>query len=201
MVTGRNFCSNCGKPVGTGDKFCGNCGKELTAAASSPSIAAAPPSVPDSTPSEPVIGAIGAARKTGMFSQESVHIIVTPRRLIIAAFTNEMIKQAAKEEGKSGLLSGMIGAATLGYSYYKRYLTMPPEEALKENSQNFSLEKGAIRKARLELGKRRLDQGRRVDIYEHSKLEIESSSQKYTFLIPNNFHNMASSVLKQAGLV
>jgi hypothetical protein len=215
MATERHFCSSCGKPVEPGDKFCGSCGGTLkvTAAPLASTIPAAPQATPapHSAPQpaaappvntgEAVIGVIPASRKSGMFSQEGLHIVVTEKRLICAVFTNEMIKQAAKEEGKSGFLSGMIGAATVGYTYYKRYLSMAPEAALKENAQNFAVGKESIQKIKLVLGKRQTDRNRHVDVYEPSKLEIESSGGKYSWTVPNNFHEMASTALRQAGLI
>jgi hypothetical protein len=214
MATERHFCSSCGKPVEPGDKFCGSCGGTLKvpAAPTASTIPAAPQVTPaPQAPTQPatavvnageaVIGVIPASRKSGMFSQEGLHIVVTEKRLICAVFTNEMIKQAAKEEGKSGFLSGMIGAATVGYTYYKRYLSMSADAALKENAQNFAVGKESIQKIKLVLGKRQTDRNRHVDVYEPSKLEIESSGGKYSWTVPNNFHEMASTALRQAGLI
>ena len=129
------FCTKCGNPLSPGDKFCGSCGNpnasspSVQPAASSPPLTpvapvmspqpVAPPSAP--TNAEIVVGAFPVSRKKGMFAQESFHIVFTGRRLVLAAFTDEMIKQAAKEEGKAGFLAGMMGAATLGYNYYKQY--------------------------------------------------------------------------------
>jgi len=84
---------------------------------------------------EPVIGAVLASRKKGVFAIESFHIIVTPRRIIGAAFTPDMVKQAAKEAGQSGFFAGLVGAATVGFTYYKKYLSMPPEVALREPAE------------------------------------------------------------------
>ncbi len=212
MVIERRFCSICGKPVGSADNFCGSCGSPLKAPAAPPTDPVPTPAFSSPAPppqplppvintGETVLGVIPASHKTGMFSQEGMHIIVTGSRLICAAFTNEMVKQAAKEEGKSGFLSGMIGAATIGYTYYKRYLTMAPDLALKENPQNFCLERGNLRRVKLELGKRQIDRSRNVDVYQPGKLEIESHSEKYTFSVPHNFHEMASRILRQAGLI
>jgi hypothetical protein len=93
-----------------------------------------------------------------------------------------------------------MGAMTVGYTYYKRYLTLSPEIALKENPQNFAIERANIRKINLQMGKRQVDRNRHVDVYEPSKLEIEAGGAKYAFSVPNHFHEMASSVLSQAGL-
>jgi hypothetical protein len=208
MDAERRFCSNCGQPVSPGARFCAACGTALAFPAAEP--AAPPPSrptfsqsnsLPVMPPSEPVLGAFLAGRKTGMFTQESMHVIVTNRRLIFAAFTNEMVKQGAKEEGKGGFLAGMLGAATLGYHYYKRYLNIPPDSALRENPQNFALERATIRKVKLEMGRRQVDKTRHIEQYEAGKLEIETTGSKHTFSIPHDFHNLAASALRQAGII
>lgn len=213
MVIANHFCPNCGKPTGFEDRFCRSCGHSL-ALSNEPAISPNPPPPslappPLSSPqpaaailegAEEVIGVISASRKSGMFSQEGFHIVVTARRLVFAAFTNDMLKQAAKDERRSGFLSGMMGAMTLGYTYYKRYLSMSPEVALKENPQNFAVDRAKIRKIKLDLGKRQTDRNRHVDVYEPSRLEIETAGEKYVFSVPNHFHEMESTVLRQAGL-
>ncbi len=221
------FCTNCGKQVNPNDRFCGSCGQPMVASVPPPAPLPppqyappqqyAPPSQYTPTPqyaapspspafAETVTGAFPVSRKKGMFAQESFHLIFTPRRLIFAAFTNEMIKQAAKEEGKEGFLAGMVGAATLGYTYYKHYLSMDPEIALRENPQNFALDISRIRKVKLEMGRRQpapRNQGiiHRADVYENSKLEIETISEKHTFAIGNHFHNLATDTIQKSGLM
>jgi hypothetical protein len=159
--------------------------------------------LPNNVPAgnEPVIGAILATRKKGMFSFESFHIILTPQRMIFAAFTNEMVKQGAKEEGQSGFFSGIVGAATLGFTYYKKYLNMDPELALKENPQNFDLELNQIKKIKFEAGRRQRDPKRKQDVWEDSKLEIESAAEKHSFKVAHHFQDMAQDVLHRSGLI
>ena len=206
------FCTNCGKPINPGEKFCGSCGKSNPVLASGQPaapplpVAAVPPLQPMAPPTptasaEAVVGAFPVSRKKGMFAQESFHVVFTPRRLIFAAFTNDMIKQAAKEEGKDGFLAGMMGAMTLGYNYYKHYLTMDPEAALKQNPQNFSIDISRIRKIKLEIGKKQVDKNRHVDVYENSKLEMETVGDKYTFAVANHFHNLAADTIRKSGLM
>jgi hypothetical protein len=206
------FCTNCGKPINPGEKFCGSCGTSLTVTASSlpaalhPEVTPIPPPQATTPPApavavEGVIGVFPVSRKKGMFAQESFHVVFTPRRLIFAAFTSELIKEAAKEEGKDGFLAGMVGAMTLGYNYYKHYLTMDPETALKQNPQNFALDISRIRKIKLELGKKQVDKNRHVDVYENSKLELETVGDKYTFAVANHFHNLAADTIRKSGLM
>lgn len=226
------FCTNCGKSVNPGDRFCGSCGQPMTAPVSVPPPASVPPPqyAPPPQPAPPppnvpppqyaapqyvappqalaenVIGAFPVSRKKGMFTQESFHLILTTRRLIFAAFTNEMIKQAAKEEGKGGFLSGMVGAMTLGYNYYKHYLNMDPEVALRENPQNFVLDISRIRKVKLEMGRKQAaprNQGiiHKADVYDNSKLEIETIGEKHVFAIAHHFHTLAADTIRKSGLM
>jgi hypothetical protein len=136
-----------------------------------------------------------------MFSIEGFHLIATSKRVVFAAFTNDMVKQAAKEEGKSGFLSGMLGAATVGYTYYKKYLSMDPEAALKENPQNFAISLNSIRKVKFEVGSSRRDPQTKRETWDESKLEIETAGEKYSFKISHQLHDQARAVLSKGGLI
>jgi hypothetical protein len=207
----KRYCTKCGTSLEENDKFCGSCGSPVKA---SPVASVAQPAVPPSGPApqpvvpvqapaasgETVAGAVAVSRKKGIFSIESFHIIVTSKRIICAAFTNEMVKQAAKEEGKSGFFSGMLGAATVGYTYYKKYLSMDPETALKENPQNFAIPLNMIRKVKFEMGSRHRDPQTKRETWDESKLDIETTGEKYSFKVPHQLHDQAAAVLRTGGL-
>ncbi len=207
----KRFCTQCGKPLGPDDKFCSSCGspaKTAPAAAvtlpASPVNPASPPAVEPARPpvlDETVAGAVLVSRKKGMFSIEGFHLIATSKRLVFAAFTNDMAKEAAKEEGKSGFFSGMIGAMTVGYTYYQRYLTMDPEIALRENPQNFAIPRQNICKIKFEMGAHRRDPQTRRETWDESKLEIETISEKHSFKINHQLHDQAHAVLSKGGLI
>lgn len=206
----KHFCTQCGNQIGKEDRFCGSCGKPAAPASAATPLTLQPQPSPQpvaeilSTPSagkEPVTGVILATRKKSMFSVESFHIIVASKRMVFAAFTNEMVKQDAKEEGKSGFFSGVMGAMTLGYNYYKRYLDMDPDKALKENPQNFTIDISNIKKIKLELGRRQRDRQQNRDVWEDSKLEIETAGEKHSFKVAHHFHDMAQDVLHRARLI
>jgi hypothetical protein len=207
------FCQNCGSALTEGNRFCGSCGRPVTdAPPSQPPQYIPPPPAPIPAPvyaqqpvpnsqSERVIGAIPVIHKKNMFSVESYDIVVTERRLIFALMTNDMVKEEAKKHGKDGFLAGMVGAMTIGYTFYKRYLTMDPEMALRENPQNYQLELNQIRGVRLQLGARRRDPQKKIYIQENSKLTVEALNMKYTFEVVNQFHDLASDVLSRARLI
>jgi hypothetical protein len=100
---------------------------------------------------EALVGIIpSVSRKKNLMAMEGFNIIVTRRRMIFAVMTNDMINQAAKQAGKEGgFFGGMLNAATVGYTFYKRYLTMPPDAALAETPQNFAVELSQIRKIKI----------------------------------------------------
>jgi hypothetical protein len=225
VSTEKRFCTSCGKPLEPGDKFCGSCGYQLTkpatnaappptpaasanvpppaaAVAPPPVIAAPPPATPSPAAQERLTGIIPAvSRKKGLFSVEGFNVIVTEKRIIFAAMTNEMVKAEAAKQGQKGFFAGMLGAATVGYTFYKRYLDMAPEAALRENPQNFAIELGRIRKIKLEMGSHIRDKSRNIDRYEQSKLEIETTGDKYRFDVPHDFHGTAQDVIRKSGLM
>jgi hypothetical protein len=204
----KHFCTQCGKSLEPGARFCGSCGLPLKAPEAASDIIARSPAVsaqaePAPRPAafgEAVTGAFLASRKKGLFSIESFHVIVTPGRVILAAFTNEMVKQAAKEAGQTGFFSGIVGAATVGFTYYKKYLNMDPEAVLKENPQNFAIQRSNIRKVKLEMGSKHRDPKTKRETWDEDKLEIEAG-EKFSFRIPHQLSDQARDVLSRGKLV
>ena len=149
MVAEKKFCTNCGNPIDTGARFCAYCGQPLnqihsnaapanqieattssTSITPQPGIAAntnGPAAKVDFTPSaEQIVGVIpGISRKKGMFNYESYHIIVTPKRLIFAAVTNEIMKDEAQKSSGKGMGS-YLKTALAGNDFTQRYLNMHP---------------------------------------------------------------------------
>ena len=149
-----------------------------------------------------------------MLGTEAYNIIVTGQRVIFAIFTTDMATKAAKEAAKGkGFLTGMLYAATSGFDYYKKYLSMPPEAALKENPHNFAIEISRIRSVKLEAGRIHdesltrnsldfHDNNRMVThrVYDDSKLQIDVGGEKYSFDVPAKHHNIALDTIRKAGL-
>jgi hypothetical protein len=223
MVQGKRFCTSCGAALTTDDRFCGSCGKPLAVNAptppapvppvyQTPPVYQAPPVQPVAPPAytEAIYGAIPAVSRRKGLGVEGFNVIVTQRRMIFAVMTNEMISQAAKQAGKEGgFFGGMLNAATVGYTFYKRYLTMAPDAALAENPQNFTIELGGVRKVKVTEGNEiktyasiKANQGSIIKQhrYENGKLEIETVGQRYSFDLPGSSVEMALETLQKAGL-
>jgi hypothetical protein len=212
MTQGNKYCTGCGTPVVPGARFCSTCGKPQEAGSSAP-VNAAPvfTPAPAAAPyAEAIIGVLpGLIRKKGL-AVEGLNIIVTQRRMIFAVTTNDMMKEEAKQAGKEGGFFGAIlNAATMGQTFYKRYLTMPPDAALAETPQNFAVELSQITGVRLAEGKEIINYGGlkanagspiRQHRYENGKLEIDTASGRYAYDVPNSSITMVADTLKKAGL-
>ena len=199
----KKFCTECGKPLEPGARFCGNCGKTVSGV--TPPVAAPAALSGQNVSGESLIGIIpGVSRKKGLFSVEGFSVVITGKRIIFAAVTNEMIKEAAKKESEGkGFLAGMLGAATVGYNLHKRYYDMAPEAILAENPQNFAVELVRIKKVKVEEG-RRLPREKgaviHVDRFEDGKFEVQTAGDKYAFNLPHSSYDAAVEVTRKAGL-
>ena len=210
MTQGNRFCTSCGAALTPDDRFCSSCGKPLASPAAAPTAPAyAPP--PPAANNEALIGIIPAvSRKKNLMAMEGFNIIVTQRRMIFAVMTNDMVNQAAKQAGKEGgFLGGIINAATVGYTFYKRYLTMPPDAALAENPQNFAVELSQVRKIKI-TGEKEIENYFTMEANQNSILEqhryqpgtisIETAGSNYNFSLPSSSMNMALEIVKKTGL-
>ena len=73
---------------------------------------------------------------------------------------------------------------------------MPPEQALHETPENFSVDLSRIRKVKVEQGKESMD-----DCKENNgKLIIETVGEKLSFILRNHYYNIARETLHKAGL-
>jgi hypothetical protein len=215
MTQGNRFCTSCGAALTPADHFCSSCGKPLASPTQVPPPApvyAPPPAPPQpAVNNEALIGIIPAvSRKKNLMAMEGFNIIVTQRRMIFAVMTNDMINQAAKQAGKEGgFFGGMLNAATVGYTFYKRYLTMPPDAALAENPQNFAVELSQIRKIKIN-GDKEVDnyftmKANQNSIlkqhqYQEGTMSIETAGGNYKFNLPSSSMNMALETVKKTGL-
>ncbi len=145
---------------------------------------------------EPVLGIIpNLARKKSLFSYENFNLVVTPKRLIFALATKEMLQEAAqqaaadaKAEGK-GLLGRMLSTMASGFVFHKRYLEMEPEKILRETQGNFSMDPRSIRSIRLFPG----DSGEN----EPDRVVIQSISGKMQFQTKGLNERSARALLSQ----
>ena len=218
MTQGNRFCTGCGTALTPAARFCASCGKPLAAAAPTPPAPAympppapvyyAPP--PPAAYTEALIGIIPAVSRRKGIGTEGFNVIVTQRRMIFAVMTGDMINQAAKQAAKEGgFFGGMLNAATVGYDFYKRYLTMPPDTALAENPQNFAVELSRIRKVQITGGKEVDDyftmKANQNSIlqqhqYQEGTISIETVGGNFIFNLPASSMGMALETLRKAGL-
>jgi hypothetical protein len=210
MTQGNRFCTSCGAALTPDDRFCSSCGKPLASPAAAPTAPAYAPPQP-AINNEALIGIIPAvSRKKNLMAMEGFNIIVTQRRMIFAVMTNDMVNQAAKQAGKEGgFFGGIINAATIGYTFYRRYLTMPPDAALAENPQNFAVELSQVRKIKI-TGEKEVDnyftmEANQNSIFEHHQyqegtISIQTAGGNYNFNLPSSSMKMALDTVKKTGL-
>ncbi len=86
---------------------------------------------------------------------ESYNLILTPRRMIFAFVSKQMMQQAvnearleAKAQGK-GLLKQMAAQMSWLQNMSRKYETMPPQTILTQYPGSFDVQNGAVHKIRL----------------------------------------------------
>ena len=116
-------------------------------------------------------------REPGHIGSKHFTLIVTDRRLIVAQFTVQMIretqadsKRRAKEEGK-GFLGRLFAGSFISSDYADRYWNMAPEQILLETTGNFAVEIPTVSAVVIEHHVSKSEESR-FDVYE---LRIEST--------------------------
>lgn len=184
-----NTCPSCGASITPESRFCPLCGKPVQVDANTPPsmpiVSPESSSLPSSIPQEGVVSVIGmVTRKTGIFSSELYHMVITEKRLILALQTREdqandvkKAREKAKQEGKN--LLGQIGAQMATRSGEK-YLNTSPDLILRENPKNFAFSFDDIIKVSVFSG----------DSEDNSpdSMEIKTAAQKMKFTITNAYH-------------
>lgn len=109
---------------------------------------------------EKVIGVIPkASLRRGLFKVENFNLVVTDKRIIAAKFTNEIYKEEARKRAKEakeeghGRFKQFLSSAGTGFTFYKRYLDMSPEDILRETAGTFTIETSNVRDIRLREGR------------------------------------------------
>ncbi len=209
MAQDKRFCTNCGAPLEKGGRFCGQCGQpvSITSGVPSPQSAGTPtPLIATATSGEAVLGIIpNVTRKKGLFGQEAYNIVFTDRKVIFAILTAAMIKeesrrqQAEAKEKNQGFLASTFAYMTAGYSVYRRYFSMPPEAIITESPENFFVDMGRVKSARIDEG-RRVRQANGIYTHVDSKIVIDTTNGKYSFNLPGEAVDAAGGVLKKVGL-
>ncbi len=94
---------------------------------------------------EKILEVVPVNWKKSMFKLEPWALVVTDKRMLFAKWTQELYKKEAdrrKEETKDaggGKLKQFFSQMGTGFTYYKKYYEMTPDEILQEHSENFSL--------------------------------------------------------------
>jgi len=122
-------------------------------------------------------------------------VVVTDKRIIFALLNNEILKEQAAQM-KGGFLS-RLGSSMSGDYITKRYLEISPDQALSENPENFAVNRGEIKKVKLQEGSYDDDSARHSD----GKLEIHTVRDKLSFNVTDRFYDATRKLFKTAGLV
>lgn len=203
MTQSARFCSNCGAPLSSPDvRFCGQCGQSVRpqAAPAQPEPSPAPQqNVPASgaVVSEPVLGVIAyTSKRRSLFKSDAYNLVVTPRRIILAAITDQMIKDAAaraledaKAQGK-GMLARTGAVWGSRAALWQRYLSMPVEAILAEQPGNTFIALEQIKSVKV-------DANYGDDDNLKDSLTIDAASGKTTFVLGDTSANDARKLLKQ----
>lgn len=203
-------CPACGNVLKLEDRFCPACGRPVATVGSTPPpipITSPPPAVPppvsaapqpppapaaqvggyppEVLPAERVVDVIGmVTKKTGLFSSELYHLVITDQRLVFALQTketqNQDVKNAreqAKQAGKG--FFGQVGAQMATRSGEK-YLSLAPNLILAETPQNFAVNLNEVVKISTY----------RADFEDNTPdtLEIKTVSQNMKFFISNSYN-------------
>lgn len=214
------FCTNCGVPLQTGVRFCGQCGAPVQPAPAAPDPAQsaafsrqppayAAPQPPTwsgwaaapQPPAEPILATIsGLQRRKGMLGMgvETMNMVVTPLRLILAIVTPRMMKEAvaaarnqAKGEGK-----GWVGqvAAQMGWMEVicRQYASMPPEAILARYPGSFAIPHAYVSRIRFQESSMDDDGSTTA-----AQMILETTGGKYRFTMPGTGTREARQILRQ----
>lgn len=219
------FCTACGTALAPGARFCTGCGAQAPATGVSAEVQAAAPASPPqpppsaATPAEAPAPAMSVPYTGGehVFSvipnamlqagfmgvkTKPYILVLTERRIIGVFITNQRMKQLvldardmAKSEGKG--FFGQWGSQLGAYSALaESYLTMPPEQALAEATENFAIERSTITKTKLKTGTGDYESGASGNEY----LIIKTPDKKYKFMLGAG-RNQAKKALLEAELI
>jgi hypothetical protein len=201
------FCVQCGAVLEPNARFCGFCGKLVnlsqTTSQTSPPINSACLAY-DASPNVEQVSEIineGIFRKKSFGRLDTIHLIITNRRLIFAIITQQTeinaVKQAYQEARQNGQTRLSASGESLGAekSLVARYQSIPLDSVTRENPDNLALN---IDKAL----KITIKQGPMVHPGAHGNgnMEIYAAGDKYEFGIVDRYRNEIGNALKRAGI-
>jgi len=147
---------------------------------------------------EKILGALpNVSLKKGLFKSILYNLVITDKRMIFARFRKELIKEEAKkraekleEEGR-GKVRQFFAKLGTGFTFYKRYFDMDPEEILKETEGNFFITPSNVGKIRLKKGSVSRDEDGDVE-YEnpHTLFITTTSGEKLKLMLRGDFNSI-----------
>jgi hypothetical protein len=166
------FCTQCGAPLRPDVRFCGQCGAPLNlapAAPPAPAMQPGPPvgwAAPQPQPAawaappvvqEPTVGILTGLQRHGGFlgiKKDTFNLIVTPTRLVFAAVTQQMMKDAvatanadAKAEGK-GFFRRMAAQMAWMDVICRQYASMPIDAILAQFPGSYAIANAQLQRIR-----------------------------------------------------
>jgi len=156
---GRKRCKKCGAPLRSGFAICERCGEPVSGQVADDQLAgeqAEQPNPQGAAGDEAVIGVIANATVARTFGRKTYNLVVTNKRLISAELTSKMIAEEAERvsrEAKArgeGFMAQMGKRALAGVNLYQRYYTMPVEDIVAENKDNWSIPIGEIQSCKMD---------------------------------------------------
>lgn len=94
---------------------------------------------------EKILEVVPVSWKKSIFKQEPWALVITDQRMLFAKWTqglfkkeSEKRKEAVKEAG-GGKLKQFFSQMGTGFTYFKKYYEMTPDEIISEHNENFSL--------------------------------------------------------------
>jgi len=118
---------------------------------------------------------------TGAFGQKNFNLVVTNYRLIFAEVTTQLLAQerekTAANTQNQGMMSRWAAQMTSHSDFHKRYLSIPPQEILRESPNNYELRPHQINSIKIH--------GTQYGSYDGknpgNKMTIKSTFGKYKF--------------------
>jgi hypothetical protein len=123
-----------------------------------------------------------ASRKKGWFKQQTWNLVFTNRRMIAALLTDQAVKAEAASAAQAAqahradALERMWSTALAGVNLHKKYLSMPVEQILAENPENFAVELSQIESVKTAAGEMA-----QAGKWEPDTLTIRTTSDKMEF--------------------
>jgi hypothetical protein len=192
-----SFCSNCGAPQEEGIRFCGQCGQPLASPSAPPAMAPAAAPPPAANDGEHVLGVVPNLA-AGTFGAKSYVLVLTDSRLLVVRITSQIMAEAVRksqEEGKAqgkGFFQRWGDQIAAGFRYSERYLSMAPEQILRENAENYAIDRSQV--TRISFVRQERDDGPDPK----GTMRLEAAGRSLVFQMASGGMAEARSMLRQA---